>query len=93
MTCFELDPVQGWCTYTLSDDEFFIDDEHLYQGKNWEQFNQSTLRLPPDSYAKLKAYILKMCKKNKGCARDMGKWEMKFKDIEKGFMPQKQIVN
>ena len=90
--CIETDPTSGWCTYAISDEEFEVDDEHLIEGKNWQEFNQTTVRIPPESFAKIKAYILKQCKKSGSCRKDLGKWERKFEIMEKK-MPQLQIVN
>jgi hypothetical protein len=99
--CTELSPSKGWCTWTISEKEFFVDKDHLLDGQTWEQVNATSLRVPAKSWGKLKAFIMKICKKSKRCAANIGTWERKMKAVEmKTANPvgpaaplQKQIVN
>lgn len=79
----------GWCTYSISDDEFFVDnDKKLYFNKKtrkkqtWRELKVEALIVPADSFAANKGYILKQCKKSGECKKDIGKWERKFEKIE-----------
>ncbi len=89
--CISLDDERGFCTYTISDKEFYVDNEdHLFEGKTWEQVKISSLIMPASSWAKIKAYILSQCKKHKDCKDDISKWEAKSSKLEK---PKKGIIN
>ncbi len=75
---------RGWCTFTLSDEEFIVDDTHPFPGtdKKWKDVDLEALRTPSESQATIKAYFLKMCKKHSECKDDIGKWERKLDLIE-----------
>lgn len=81
--CIEVEPTRGWCTYTISKDEFFIDDANLYEGESWQAMNQKTVRVPAQSWAKIKAFILKICKKTGHCKKEA---KTKFKVIDEAFV-------
>lgn len=69
---------KGFCAWTISDKETIVDDNggHMLNGKLWTDVKSSSLLIPAESWAKIKAFILKNCKKNKDCnASGLGKWE------------------
>jgi len=39
-------------------------------GTEWVAFNKKALKMSPESYAKIKALILKLCKKSNQCNLD-----------------------
>ena len=86
--CIEINPVRGWCTMTISDKEFFIDEENPYDFKDgqgpvtWWQIRPLMLYVPSGSYAKMKAYIIKTCKQNK-CDKHIGSWNRRMERLEK----------
>ncbi len=87
---------------TVSEGEFIIDKDHLFNGKNWDQVEQSSLRIPAESWARIKAYMLKMCKKTKKCG-NLSRWDKRAKKLESkspelskesgAFIKQIQVVN
>jgi hypothetical protein len=84
--CVEISPTRGWCTYTISDREFFIDDENPWniegeEPMTWWDLRPTLLLVPAPSYAKMKAYIVKTCKKDK-CDKFIGSWERRSKRLE-----------
>jgi hypothetical protein len=85
--CLELSPTRGWCTNTLSDKEFYIDDENPYsfypdQPKmTWWELRPTLLLVPSSSYAALKAYIIKTCRQQK-CDSKIGAWERRVERID-----------
>lgn len=82
--CVELNPTKGWCTNTISEKEFFLDEEkNLFNGKKWSEVNLTSVRVPAASWAQLKSYILKQCKKNQDCQSDLGKWQRKTDSVDK----------
>lgn len=74
--CAEITPTKGYCTYTISDNEFFV------EGTIWSDLKRKSLIMPAESYAEVKAYILKMCKKHSDCSNNLGKWERKFSNLD-----------
>lgn len=90
--CIPLSMGKGWCTYTISDKEFIVD--NLTNGINksgepctlsienkecfnWLSTEGSTVRVPAYSWAKIKAFIIKICKQHNECAKDITSWTRK----------------
>lgn len=80
--CVELNPTKGYCTKTLSPTEQIVDNEHPLNGKTWWDMRPTFVMLPPESYAHLKAYLIKNCKNNNKCAPDLATWERKMRSID-----------
>lgn len=80
--CLSLDEQRGYCIYTISDKEFYVDADRLFESKNWEQVKATSLILPASSWMELKKYILKMCKQSKSCMEDLKKIESKSSKLE-----------
>lgn len=72
--CTELDATLGYCVYTISDKDFFIDnDQQTYEGKTWSETKTTALIVPASSWAAMKSYILKQCKKHPNdCPKSIG---------------------
>lgn len=66
---------------TISENEFYVDDEHLWNKRTWREIDVTSLRVPAESWAKMKAYLLKMCKKTGKCG-DLSRWERRAKKLE-----------
>lgn len=78
-----LSPNSGFYVYTISEKEGIVDDEHLLEGKTFLDYVIEGVIVPAESYAKIKAYILKNCMKSNDCANDVGKWTSKLDKIQK----------
>ena len=76
-------PTSGYYVFTVSDKEGDVDDTHLLEGKTFLDYAVEGVIVPADSYAAIKAYILKSCKKSKSCGDDIGKWKTKLDKIGK----------
>lgn len=76
-------PTSGFYVFTVSDKEGDVDDTHLLEGKTFLDYVIEGVIVPADSYAEIKAYILKTCKRYKDCEGDLGKWKTKLDKIEK----------
>lgn len=87
LLCVELNPAKGFCTYTISDNDIYIDEAHPYSfsGKNedkqtwWEMRNKMVL-IPSSSWAELKAYIIKQCKRT-DCDQYIKSWDRKIQEL------------
>lgn len=80
--CYEVNMATGFCTYTISDKDFYITDEIKYDGKTWFDMRPELVMLPASSYAELKSYIIKSCKNNKACKDNIGSWERKLNALD-----------
>lgn len=75
-----ISPTEGFYVYTVSDKEGIVDDENLLEGKTFLDYVVEGVIVPSSSYAKIKSFILKMCKKYKECG--IG-WDRKLEKLEK----------
>jgi len=80
--CTEITPARGYCIHTLSSKEYSIDDENLYEGKTWWDLRPTMIFMPSASWAKIKAFIIKVCKKH-GCnGQDITSWQRTVEIID-----------
>jgi hypothetical protein len=84
----EISPSRGFCTNTVSDKEFEINDENPYTftpGKpamTWWEMRPSFIYVPAESWAKLKAWIIKTCKQTNQCDAAIASWQRKIDFID-----------
>lgn len=62
--CTQINPSKGGCTYLISDIDFFVSDEELYEGKTWFELKQEMILVPISTWSEIKKYLLKNCKLN-----------------------------
>lgn len=65
--CVELDPQRGYCVHTISATEFYIDEEHPFEGKTWPEVRAESVIAPASSWAAIKSYILRQCARREDC--------------------------
>lgn len=75
-----ISPTEGFYVYTVSDKEGIVSDDKLLNGKTFLDYVIEGVIVPAESYAKIKAFIIKMCKKHKECGVS---WERKLDKLEK----------
>ena len=87
--CTELSMTRGWCTNTISDEEFYIDDEHPHSftgdpkdAKTWWELRPYMVLLPTPSWVEVKSYIIKRCKQDGNCQDGVGNWERKINQMD-----------
>lgn len=61
--------------------KFDVDDEKKFEDKTWYEQRNEMLRLPVSSWVKLKAFIVKMCKKYK-CDQEISSWDKTVEAID-----------
>lgn len=59
--CLELEPMRGYCTYTLSDKHFYLLNE------DWVKMKSNSLIMPIESWGEIKKFILKICADENQC--------------------------
>jgi len=80
--CAEITPDKGYCVNTVSDEEFYIDDTHLFEGRTWWESKPFILYLPASSWAAIKSYIIKSCKKYGNCDSSVTDWPDQLENID-----------
>ncbi len=89
LVCTEINPVRGWCTKTVSDEETFVDDAHPYKfskdtpALTWWEMRPYMVLVPSPSWVELKSYIIKRCKQDGNCTEGVGNWERKIQDMDR----------
>lgn len=81
----EINPTWGHVFYTISDTEFDIDDQHPYLGHTWPYWRAQMMMFFPDSYMKIKLYILNTCHSNHTCDQYIG-------DIQKKILSKESLM-
>ncbi len=71
----------GFCTYTVSDKDFIIDDTHPYLGKTWIDMKIEAIYVPVESWGEIKKFIIKQCKKSNKCSKDISSWDRKINSL------------
>lgn len=77
--CAEINISSGKCVNMISGKVFLVDDENPYLGESWFELRRKSLVMPIDTYAEIKSFINKVCKKY-GCSGDL---ENSTKEIDK----------
>jgi hypothetical protein len=86
--CVEINISKAFCTYTISNKDFFIDDENLYEGKTWFEMRPAMVLLPPTTWAAFKAYIIKNCKRTGKCKGMVEGWDRTMNVIDEQLDPK-----
>ncbi len=86
LICTELNMNKGWCTRTISNEEFFVDDTHPYafDGKKkqtWWELRPYMVLVPIASWAEIKSYVIKTCKRS-NCNEYVKSWDRKITELD-----------
>lgn len=76
--CIDLDQERGYCINTISNKEFYVDQSHLFENKNWQEVKATSLITPSSSWTAIKKYILKQCKNSNSCKDKLEKKSSKL---------------
>lgn len=66
--CKELAPDRAKCIKVVSNEKYDWDDKNLVNGKTYWEIRPTLIQIPADSYADLKSYLLKECKRTNKCS-------------------------
>lgn len=72
--CAEVSLSKGICTYTVSGKNIEVTDDKPLDGQTWFDIRAKVLAVPASSWAEIKAWMIKQCKKNK-CNVDISSWD------------------
>jgi hypothetical protein len=65
--CREKDIDKGRCTRVVSGESFEVNELLKFEGKTWYELRPYFILVPISSWAELKGYIVKMCKRYGNC--------------------------
>lgn len=86
--CVEIHPEKGKCIRIMSGETFTVDETHLYDKKTWWDMRPAMIQVPAASWAELKAYIIKMCKKTNVCGKEVPSWDRSLETVDKTLKPK-----
>lgn len=66
----------------MSGKEINVDETHKLNGKTWWEGRVAMIQMPASSYAQLKAWIIKTCKKV-NCDTAVTSWERTLETVDK----------
>ncbi len=90
--CTEITPDRGYCVTIISGKGQHVDDNIKLKtidsnGKavemTWFQMKPTMILVPVHTYAALKKYLIKNCKKSKKCKENIDSWDRSMEIIEK----------
>lgn len=82
VVCVELDINLGGCVHIVSGQQFFVDDKHPYNGKNWWDQRNEMILVPATSWVEIKKFIIDICKSTNQCQSSVTNWERSVNTID-----------
>lgn len=83
--CVEFAPDHGRCVKIISGEKFDVDEEQKFEGKTWWEYRPAMMLVPASSWAKLKAYTIKACKKYGNCQKEVSSWDRTIEIIDESL--------
>ena len=81
--CAELTPDRGSCVYTVTGEQVEINETNKLEGKTWWEMRPAMLQMPASAWAKVKSWIIKVCKKNpKMCEDAVTSWDRTLDNVD-----------
>lgn len=78
------EPTCGFCVWTISNKSAYVGEAKstwIY-GKPWSTIKREAVLAPPETYAKVKGFIIDICKKSGDCSKDITRWRLKFNALD-----------
>lgn len=84
--CVEINQVKGFCTNTVSDKDYEIDEQHPVafgdeKPMTWWERRPYMILVPASSWKAFKEYIIKQCKRT-NCDKYVKSWDRKISELE-----------
>lgn len=80
---------EGYCVKVISGQEYIINEENTINGKTWWEVRPAMILVPAESWAHIKAFIIKICNSTKQCTKEVGTWERSVQNVDSKLI-QKQ---
>jgi hypothetical protein len=73
------EPVCGYCVWAISDREQYVGEakKTWLDGEPWSKIKSTSILITPKSYAKVKEFVINICKKSNEC-NQVAKWRLKL---------------
>ena len=81
---------KGYCTTIISGKGQIVDDENLLDGKSWFEARMEMVQVPVKTWASLKAYLIKNCRRSKRCEANIDSWTRSIDTIDSELLKKKQ---
>lgn len=78
------EPTCGFCVWTISDKTAYIGENQktrLFK-KPWSTIRREAILTPPETYARLKGFVIDICKKSGDCSKDISRWRLKLNSLD-----------
>ena len=69
----------------LTGREFEVDEENKFENKTWWEMRPAMIQMPASSWAQIKAYIIKTCKKYDICQKEVSSWDRTLNIIDRSY--------
>lgn len=80
--CVEFTPERGRCVKIISGEKFDVNESLKFEEKTWWEHRPTMIQMPASSWAKMKAFIIKMCKKYGKCDKEISSWDRTIVTID-----------
>ncbi len=74
----------GFCIWTISDKEQYVGEAQKtwLHGKPWSHISRQAIKVPAEDFAKIKKFIIDICKKTNECSKDIDHWRIKLDSLD-----------
>jgi hypothetical protein len=91
--CVEINIAKGYCTTIISGEGFIVDDENLLDGKTWFEARLEMVQVPVETWAALKKYLIKNCRRSKSCNANIDSWNRSIKTIDAKLIEKNEALS
>ena len=80
---------KGYCTTIISGKDFIVDDVNKLDDKTWFEHRPEMILVPVDTWASLKKYLIKNCKRSQKCNENIDSWTRSMISIDDQLLQKK----
>lgn len=80
--CVEFTIERGRCVHIISGKTFDVDETRKYKDKTWWDLRPTMVQVPSSSWAEIKSFIIKVCKKTNQCDEKITSWKKTSSKID-----------
>lgn len=84
--CVEISLNKGACVKIISGETFIVDDDHKFNDQTWWDMRPTMVQLPEQSWAEVKKFIIKICKKTNKCQEQVKSWDRSVETIDANLL-------
>ena len=72
--------VCGFCVWTISNKIQYVGESKKtwHRGKPWSRIRKEAALVPAEDFAKVKEFVINICKKSEECNKDIERWRLKL---------------